>query len=612
MIDLGSLRFARPEAFLLVPLVLLLLRQRLLTGGRLVSTLRVLTLIVGASVLAEPVIVAGIVGRDLIVVVDRSRSAGDLPLGRLKEIYELAQQSAEEGDRIGLVSFGRDAAIEVAPTQGRAYAPPSRTLDREGTNLGSAVRVGLAAIPEGRPGALLIVSDGEATEGNAVAAAIEAKQRGVRIDTIPIRREGLMDLAVEDLIPPGEVAAGETFLIPAFITAVSSATADFRLVRDGEVIATGTETFTPGRNPIVLRDRIDRPGVHRYRLELINVQDRVPENNIAQAAVRATGPPRILCVTPSGREDRLSRSLELSGVEVVVARAEEADLSLDVLDGFRAVVLENVPASDLHSGALDALGTYVAKLGGALLMTGGKASFARGGYRNSRVEDVLPVTLEVRKEQRRFAVAMSLVLDRSGSMGASAGGSRTKMDLANLGSVAAIDLLSAMDSVSVIAVDSSPHIIVPQQQVTDPGTLKGKTRSITSGGGGIYTATGVHAAAKQLAKAVQGAKHIVVFADAADAEEPGNLHTFVPSLVKAGTTLSVIALGSASDVDAKFLRDLAKWGDGRCVFVSKASELPRIFAEETIKALKSSTIEEPTPVVVLPGLDELGAGIPRP
>jgi hypothetical protein len=191
---------------------------------------------------------------------------------------------------------------------------------------------------------------------------------------------------------------------------------------------------------------------------------------------------------------------------------------------------------------------------------------------------------------------MAVALDRSGSMRASVGDGRTKMDLANLGACAAVELLSAIDAVAVIAVDSSPHVVVPIGEVQDKPAILSRIRSIESMGGGIFTFTALQAAAQQLAKAVQGNKHIVLFADAADAEEPGNYKTFVPELVRAGVTVSVIGLGRDRDKDAAFLQDVAKLGGGRCFFVQDPAELPRVFAQETIQVARSAVVEQPTAV----------------
>ena len=62
------------------------------------------------------------------------------------------------------------------------------------------------------------------------------------------------------------------------------------------------------------------------------------------------------------------------------------------------------------------------------------------------------------------------------------------------------------------------------QPVDDLDSITARIRQIDSGGGGIFTWTALRHAAFQLTKAPQLNKHIVLFADAADAEEPGAEH----------------------------------------------------------------------------------------
>jgi len=613
-----DMHFSSPEALLLVPPALIALRRFIFAERRAIAALRCVLVLLAAALLAGPSVTGGTTGRDLILVVDRSRSVGDGHGESIAEIAALAAKAARRGDRIGHVVFGRDAAVAAAPVEDyRSDAAPARAVDRDATDLAGAVRLALSLVPEGRRGSLLVLSDGEDPAGaDALAAAAAlARERGVRIDVQALRRPGGLDVAVVDVAPPLDVAVGEPFAIPAWVATEVPADADWRLVRDGEVVAGGKVPLGPGRTRILARDRLERPGIHRYRFEVAGAApDRVPENDRAAFAVRAIGPPRILCVTPGGREDRLTRSLGLGGLEVVVAAPGTAPLTLDALEGFRAVVVENVPAGDLRPGGLLALARFVEELGGGVLLTGGKASFGQGGYRRSRLEDVLPVTMEVRREQRRFSVAMALVLDRSGSMAVEAGGGSglTKMDLANRGACAAIELLTPMDSVAVIAVDSAPHVVVPLGRVEKRDLLLKEVLGIRSGGGGIFMGVGVHAAADELDRAVQQARHIVVFADAADAEEPADLDRFVPDLARRGVTVSVIALGSENDPDAELLRRIAADGGGRCSFVTDPADLPRVFAEEALKALRSAIVEEPTDVDVLPPVAALGAGLDGP
>ena len=74
------------------------------------------------------------------------------------------------------------------------------------------------------------------------------------------------------------------------------------------------------------------------------------------------------------------------------------------------------------------------------------------------------------------------------------------MDLANRGTVAAIELLGPMDSVAVIAVDSSPHVVWPMASVRDRNAIIDKVRRIESMGGGIFVFSALKAMAQELAQ----------------------------------------------------------------------------------------------------------------
>jgi len=83
-------------------------------------------------------------------------------------------------------------------------------------------------------------------------------------------------------------------------------------------------------------------------------------------------------------------------------------------------------------------------------MTGGKFSFGAGGYFGSAIEDLLPGLDGTEAGARKLAVAMAIVMDRSGSMACAAGNGVTKMDLADEGAARAVELLSVQDAVAVV------------------------------------------------------------------------------------------------------------------------------------------------------------------
>ena len=543
-------------------------------------------------------------GRDLVVVVDRSRSMTAEARTSVVEQLRLAEAQRGPGDRVAVVGFGARVAVERTPSEEALFEEFTRPVGPDGSDLAGALEAALELIPTGRQGSILLLSDGEVRGRDPLPAARRAFARGVRIDARPQVRDGAGDLAVERFDLPGLAAAGEPFQFSAWVRSDRTVSARFVLERDGKVLARGERSFQPGANRLVFRDAVRRQGIARYTLRLEGEEDRIPENDSGLGAMRIEGPRRLLVVNHDGAEDSLVRALRSSGLAVDCAPPESAPLDRLGLEAYRAVILENVEAGRI-GGRMADLRSFVTERGGGLLLTGGRASFGVGGYHLSPLDPVLPVSMELRKEQRKQGIALAMALDRSGSMGAQVG-SATKMELANAGAAAAIDLLTDLDSVAALAVDTSASVVQPMTPVEDPKLLQQRVLRITASGGGIYVREAMEAAALELAEAPQLTKHLTLFADAADAEQQEGCIELAGELLAGGVTTSVIALGTDADPDAAFLQALAAAGAGECYFTVEAQELPRLFAQDTLNATRSAFIDQPVGVQVLADLFALG------
>ncbi|HVS09680.1 MAG TPA: VWA domain-containing protein [Planctomycetota bacterium] len=544
-------------------------------------------------------------GRDLVIVVDRSRSMPGGGDAAALELIRLAEEERRAGDRVAVVAFGAEPVLERLPSTSARFGGFARALDRDASDLASALSTALELVPEGRPGALLVVSDGESNGRDPLPLARLALARGLRIDVRALVREAGADLSVERLDLPPEVGAGEPFQLSAWVRSDRRVEAAFELERDGALLSSGRRVFEPGLTRMVFRDRIERAGVASYRLRLEGEPDRVPEDDVGLGALLVRGPRPVLLINDDGAEDTLSRALRAAGIPLEAARPESARLEALALSGYRAVVLENVAASRLGAG-LEALRGFVLEQGGGLLVTGGRASFGLGGYHLSPVDELLAVSMEMRQEHRKLGVALAIAMDRSGSMAAEVRPGLQKMDLANLGASAAIELLAPIDSVGVIAVDSSSHVIQELTPARDIEELVSRVRSIESMGGGIFVYTALLAAGRMLEGAEQKNRHIVLFSDAADSEEQERCPELVEQLGRMGTTLSVIALGTRADTDARFLEELARLGQGEIYFTNDPSELPRLFAQDTLTMSRATFVEEPAAASVTGDLYGLG------
>ncbi|MFA5190995.1 MAG: vWA domain-containing protein [Verrucomicrobiia bacterium] len=597
--------FQYPELLLLLVPLLFLYGWKARTRG-IGGAVRVVILVLLALIAAIPLLPLGGRGADVVVVADLSRSMPSESRARMLEIIKLIETRRGEGDRVGIVTVGREPRIERLAESQREAGSFTQDVDADGSDLGGAVGLALSLIPRDRPGRIVVCSDGEANGAPTLPAAYEAAARGVPVDFRFFGRGEAADLAVESLDLPASVEQREPFQFSAWVRADRTVGAEAVLRRDGTPIARQRQTFAPGATRLVFRDLVERSGIARYRLDLQVAGDRVPENNVGEAAVRVEAPAALLLVNATGAPDNLSRALEAGKLRVRIVEPSAMPADVAGLDEFRAVIIENVAANALGVHRLAMLTRFVNDLGGGLLLTGGKASFGVGGYFKSALDPYLPVSMELKNEHRKLSLAMVVALDRSGSMAAPAGGGRTKMDLANLGTCAAIETLGPYDEIGVIAVDSSPHVVQPLTLATDKEPIQTAVRKIQSMGGGIFVYTALASAGRMVSDSNKGTRHIVLFADAADAEEPGKYKELLATFEKMGVTVSVIGLGHESDSDAAFLKDVAQRGRGRIHFTASVEELPQLFAQEAITVARSSFISEQTACQALADMTLLG------
>ncbi len=135
-------------------------------------------------------------GVDLIIALDVSRSMLAADSGRTNRLAA-ATRAIEQllgdlgGDRVGLVLFAGDAFMaapltrdHVAVERALSSAGPAM-ISEQGSNLGEAIKRARESFDRAAQGpcALLVVSDGEQLQGDAIEAAQKAFREGIRVHT---------------------------------------------------------------------------------------------------------------------------------------------------------------------------------------------------------------------------------------------------------------------------------------------------------------------------------------------------------------------------------------------------------------------------------------------
>jgi Mg-chelatase subunit ChlD len=534
---------------------------------------------------------AGIV----IVVADRSLSMPTDSAAQQKETIDLVHSAMSGGDKVGVVSFAESAAVEQSPQAGK-FDGFTAEVGVDASHLADALDMALSLIDRERSGRILVLSDGQWTGRDVSASAARAAAAGVAVDYRSMQRSAAGDLAVERIQAPESVLPGESFMIGAWVYSPAGGPVTYRLLRGGQTVAEGSQTLRAGSNRLLFRSTAGDNGQTEYVLQVQGQgNDPVPGNNAARLLVGVRGDKPILCVV-ANKNSALPGLLAKGRLKVESRTAQQCKWTLEELAGYSAVILENVTAGSVGYTGMQNLAAWVAQSGGGLMLTGGRDSFGSGGYFKSPLDPILPVSMELRREHRKLSLAIVVALDRSGSMALPVPGGRAKIDLADLATAEVVNMLTPTDQFGCWAVDSIAHEIVPLRNVTDKAAMTSKILKIDSMGGGIFIYEALSNAARTISSAESGTRHIILFADADDSEEPGDYKTLVEKCVKAGITISVVGLGTDKDRDAELLKDIAKRAGGQCTFTNVAQELPRLFAQDTCVVSRSSFIDETTTV----------------
>jgi Mg-chelatase subunit ChlD len=590
----------------LIPLAIYLARHSLaaLSRRRALASTAARVLILLLIVMALAGLRIRLATRDVAVIflVDVSSSVAPAAERAAVEFINGEIERAAPRDYIGVVAFGRDSSVELAPSRKESLgdwrlteinAAPARDY----TDIATAMRLAAALVPEDAVGRLVLISDGNENLDSAAEQAQLLRAEGVEVHTramatVSDAGDRQAEVAVRDLAAPQSLAEGEAFDLRVTIDSTTDTDAMLRLFRNDSVVAErAVRLAASGENVFVMPQRNERKGFYTYRAEVEAVRsDIFVQNNSREAFTIVEGRPKTLYVYGDAQPSAgMRRVLEEGNFAADIRTPASVPAQLAGFQDYDLVIFDNVPATQLTTGQMKMIQSYVRDLGGGFIMIGGDQSFGPGGYYKTPVEETLPVSLDVRQKKHFPSLALALVIDRSGSM------SGAKMKLALEAASAAVDFLSETDSVAIIAFDSEAQSVVNLGKVEDKQSILDKIGSIQEGGGTeIYA--GLQMAYEMLQPSDVQIKHIILLSDG---QSEGDFPALTRSIREAGITLSSVAIGS--DADLQLMKSLAQWGGGRYYETDSPETLPRIFTREAFLASRSTIIEEPfTPRLVRP------------
>lgn len=592
---MSEVTFARPLALLLLallPLVIAAARRR--TAPRAASLLRASVLAVLITALAGPSLPGLGGGQHVIFALDLSDSISAASREDAVRFLREAARHRRGGDRIGLVTFGAEAVLEEAPAADPRLSVVSRPAG-EATDAAAAIRTALAALPSSGNRRIVVATDGNANRGDLEQALALAASQGVDVSVIPLQPGQEDDVLVEEVLAPAEVRVQERFALGIPVVATAPAQATLRVVEGDRLIAERTLALAPGRTTVTVQRVAGTEGMLRYTATVTASPDAVPENNRAEALVVVRGAPVVWYAASA--PGVIPDALRAQEMRVRVTGPESLPARVADFRGTAAVVLDDVSAVQLSPAQMAALRDFVGHLGGGLLAVGGTSAFGVGGYAGTALEEVLPVSMDVRHRLAIPSMAIVLVLDTSGSMGAF-GTPIAKVELAKETAQSVIDLLGERDVIGVISFDQHARWLVPPTEARRREQVMEQVARVQAGGG-----TEMHPALRlaydYLRTSPAKIRHVIAISDGQT--DPGDFEGLVTRMTREKITTTTVAVGA--DADEPIMQNIARWGGGRAYLARDLYSIPQILTAEALLASRAYIVEERfTPEAVQRGL----------
>ncbi len=576
-----SLEFARPLLLLLLPVCIALIylaehlwgRNSKRIKHRTARIMRCLLACLCVLALAAPSIVMPGGRQAVWILADASASVKNVQ-DQITQSIRTAIENKDSSVDAGVIAFGENAMVEKSLDQDGIYSGVSTAVDMQASNLSEALTLASALLPEDAQGRIVVLSDG-ATD-NVRTIAKQLASRGITVDYQTFADDALHDTQISDLSIPSSVYQGQSFTVTVQVTSNYDTTATLVLYQNRTPISSRKVTLRSGDNTFTFRDIAADTGVVTYEAQLISEGDNCTQNDSMGGYVYVQGAPKLLLVEgKEGEGSEMAAMLTAASMQYETILPAQLPYDAEQLRQYDGIVLVNVDYDTADEQQWEALDNAVRVLGRGLTVIGGDSSFALGGYRGSKLENMLPVTIDVRNKLDLPSLALVLVIDKSGSMTDGQFGT-TRLELAKEAAMRATEVLTTNDQVGVIAFDTAAKWVVELQKVEDVAAIQDQIGTIRAGGGTTFYSA-LYEAIDALINTEAQQKHIIFLTDG----ESGDSWylQLCDAMQENNITLTTVAIGSGAD--QAILSELAARGGGRAYAADEFDNLPKIFTKET-------------------------------
>ena len=255
-------------------------------------------------------------------------------------------------DKLSVISVGKDAVISSMPTHTTILDTASNDPKGNATNLAKGIQLALALMPADTSSRILLVSDGNETDGEVLAAADLASANGVPIDVIPLQFSHEREVLVEKVLVPTQTRQGQTIPVRVVLRSIGKNTGVLHLLHNGNELQLSEDaqsgmqvTLDAGANAFVFDISIQSSGPQKFEAmwEPHQGNDTVAVNNTGLGISFVSQSGQVLLVS-SNLEDssHLVDLLISAGIEIETVQPEGLPRDSIGFSSFDAIILVDV------------------------------------------------------------------------------------------------------------------------------------------------------------------------------------------------------------------------------------------------------------------------------
>ncbi|WP_295184197.1 VWA domain-containing protein [uncultured Brevundimonas sp.] len=548
-----TLTFLHPEAgwlLLLIPGFVWWARK----ASRVRVALRTAVFVALVAALAQPSLIVRRGGPTSVIIVDQGAALSPASRALAASAAQSVVARAESNGPVVVIQRGG------APLALKAARHVILPESGQTGGISHALDLALAAFPLGSEGRVTMIGSGLGADrawGRSVDALLA---RGVVVDSVPIT-VGRRDAFISDVaIPAGR--AGERVSAPVRLDGVGQGLSISVFSGDRRIGGAGPIDLD-GPASVALDVPLDQPGFMPLRLELTRGGAVVSRFETA-AAVQDPLPTLYVNGGQAGGAAALQR---LAGPGLRIDSRAPAALGGIDLSAYRAVMLDDVPASALPVPSQQRLIEAVRSRGLGLMVSGGDSAFAAGGYAGTPLAATLPVTIRQDEQTEDPSVAVAVVIDTSGSM------LGTPLDLGKQVARLAVRKLTPADSVGVVEFYGGRQWVAPMQPARDVPEIERAIGRVQAQGGSEHLFGALQEAYYGLQNTQARYRHILVISDAGvNADRYPQL---IRHIAQDQVTVSTVLVGGSVEGEAR-MAQWARLGRGRFYVVGDEFNLVEI------------------------------------